>query len=76
MLGGENSILENQMQSASRPNGGSFIIRLYLSYMRYFFCVAGSGELDAIFSSDRREVTTVGTLQYFLDLCLKTRYYY
>ena len=64
------------MQSAFRRNGGSFIIRLYLSlYMRYFFCIAGSGELDAIFLAIA-EVSTIGTLQYFLDLCLKIRYYY
>jgi len=72
MLGGETLILENQMQSASRPNGGSFNIRLYLSlYCTWcYYCVAGSGELDA------GEVNTVGTLQYFFDLFLKTKYYY
>ena len=67
MLGGENSILENQMQS----NGGSFNIRLHLLYCAWcYYCVAGSGELDA------GEVNTVGTLQYFFDLFLKTKYYY
>jgi len=56
------------MQSASRPNRGSFNIRLYLLFTWYYYCVAGfgSGELNA------REVNAEGTLQYFLYLFLKS----